>query len=162
MPETVVYSSTTTVEQHVVIVTNPVKAVKDLQKMLLTFLTVLCKSEKWDQLTKWSGAQDRLSIVGLKHNTPHFSHKSGELINFLCDIKECVLFRGLGGRMRQKKRLVRSVKFQALIRNRVMKFILWDFGINTVNTPINICTSRIGAGVLRKGEGSSPALACIL
>ena len=45
MPETAVYSSTTTVEQHVVIVRNLVKAVKDLQKMLFTFLTVLCKSK---------------------------------------------------------------------------------------------------------------------
>ena len=48
-------------------------------KILFSFLTVLCKSEKSDQLKTQSGAPDRVSIVCLVHDICDFSHKSDEL-----------------------------------------------------------------------------------
>ena len=79
MPETAVYSSTTTEVQRVFEMTNPVKAQEIVGQIPLSFLTAWCKSEKSDQLRPWSGASDRASIFCLVHNTHHFSHKSDEL-----------------------------------------------------------------------------------
>ena len=80
MPETAAYSSTTTEDQHVIKMTNPVKAWKNCTTDPASFLTVLCWSGKSDQLTIRSGAPDRVRIVVcLVHDTRNFSRKSDEL-----------------------------------------------------------------------------------
>ena len=46
---------------------------------MFSLFTILCKSEKSEQLTTRSGAPDRVRFLCLVNDTCHFSHKSDEL-----------------------------------------------------------------------------------